>query len=159
AIPEFWWYPMRRGTTRVETEAFLKRRMDAWAAHGFDLWAAVLRDSGALIGWAGLSEPTFLPEILPAVEVGWRFDPAYWGRGLATEAGDAGLRFGFEKLGLDRIVSVFEPENVKSGRVMERLGMVLDRDTTHPLTHVPVRVMAISRAAWRDRSGGRGRQG
>ncbi|MCU1429997.1 MAG: hypothetical protein JWL83_3997, partial [Actinomycetia bacterium] len=42
AIPEFWWYPMRRGTTRVETEAFLKRRMDAWAAHGFDLWAAVL---------------------------------------------------------------------------------------------------------------------
>jgi RimJ/RimL family protein N-acetyltransferase len=80
--------------------------------------------------------------------VGWRFDPAVWGRGLATEAGAAGLRFGFEHLGLDRIVSVYEPENVKSGRVMERLGLTFDRDTTHPASGVPVRVMAIRRDEW-----------
>jgi RimJ/RimL family protein N-acetyltransferase len=148
AIPEFWWYPLQRGQTRKEAEAFLARHLDRWPARGFDLWAAVLRDTGALVGWAGLSEPDFLPEIMPAVEVGWRFDPAVWGRGIATEAGTAGLRHGFETLGLDRIVSVYEPDNVASGRVMQRLGMTFDRDTTHPRLGVPVRVMAITREAW-----------
>jgi RimJ/RimL family protein N-acetyltransferase len=148
AIPEFWWYPLQRGQTRAETEAFLARRLNGWRDNGYDIWAAVLRETGALVGWAGLSEPTFLPEILPAVEVGWRFDPAVWGRGLATEAGAAGLRFGFETLGLDRIVSVYEPANVRSGRVMERLGVTFDRDTIHPGNGVPVRVMAITREAW-----------
>jgi RimJ/RimL family protein N-acetyltransferase len=151
AIPEFWWYPLQRGQTRDETEEFLTRRLTGWATRGFDLWAAVLRETGVMVGWAGLSEPTFLPEIMPAVEVGWRFDPAVWGRGLATEAGGAGLRFGFETLGLDRIVSAYEPDNVASGRVMTRLGMTLDRDTTHPRLQVPVRVMAITRAAWHGR--------
>jgi RimJ/RimL family protein N-acetyltransferase len=148
AIPEFWWYPLQRGQTREETEEFLARHRAGWDNAGFDVWAAVLRETGALVGWTGLSQPLFLPEILPAVEVGWRFDPAVWGRGLATEAGNAGLRFGFETLGLDRIVSVYEPDNVKSGRVMERLGMTFDRDTTHPRMGVPVRVMAITRTAW-----------
>ncbi len=153
AIPEFWWYPLRRGATRIETEAFLQRRIEGWEANSFDLWAAIVRDTGALAGWAGLSEPTFLPEIMPAVEVGWRFDPAYWGRGYATEAGAAGLRFAFETLGLDRIVSIYEPENVKSGRVMERLGLTLDRETIHPTMQVPVRVMAITRREWERRTG------
>jgi RimJ/RimL family protein N-acetyltransferase len=148
AIPEFWWYPLRRAQTREETERFLDARLAGWRDNGFDLWAAFALGTGALVGWAGLNIPTFLPEILPAVEVGWRFDPAVWGRGLATEAGAAGLRFGFEGLGLDRIVSVYEPENVKSGRVMERLGLRFDRDTTHPASGVPVRVMAINRDEW-----------
>jgi RimJ/RimL family protein N-acetyltransferase len=148
ADERFWWYPLRRGQTRAETEEFLARRVAGWDGKGFDLWAVVLRDEQRLVGWAGLSEPTFLPEIMPAVEVGWRLDPGVWGRGLATEAGVAGLRFGFEQLGLDRIVSVFEPDNVRSGRVMERLGMTKDRDTIHPASRVPVRVMAVSRETW-----------
>jgi RimJ/RimL family protein N-acetyltransferase len=155
AIPEFWWFPLRRGQTAEETRDFLARRRQRWAEQGFDLWAAVLRETGDLVGWAGLTVPDFLPEIMPAVEVGWRFDPAVWGRGLATEAGAAGLRFGFEELGLDRIVSAYEPENVASGRVMERLGLELDRDTTHPTRDVPVRVMRITREQWDAREQGR----
>jgi RimJ/RimL family protein N-acetyltransferase len=154
AIPEFWWYPLRRAQTREETAAFIERQIASRAERGFSLWAAERidgegSDAARLIGWIGLSIPTFLPEILPAVEVGWRLDPAVWGRGLASEGGAASLRYGFEVLGLDRIVSVYEPENEASGRVMGRLGLTFDRDTLHPATGVPVRVLAISRTAWK----------
>ncbi len=148
AIPEFWFYPLRRGQTRDETAAFLDHQIAARAERGFGLWAADLRDDGRLAGWIGLSVPTFLPEILPAVEVGWRLDPAVWGRGLATEGGAASLRYGFEVLGLDRIVSIYEPENEASGRVMQRLGLTFDRDTVHPTRGIAARVLAIARDEW-----------
>ncbi len=71
--------------------------------------------------------PMFLPEILPAVEVGWRFDPAYWGQGYASEGANAALREGFTTLGLDEITSVPQVGNPRSSDVCERLGMTLDR--------------------------------
>jgi RimJ/RimL family protein N-acetyltransferase len=148
AAREVWEHPLQRGLTRDETAAFLGRRAAGWAERGFDLWAAVERASGALMGFVGLSVPDFLPEILPAVEVGWRLHPRHWGHGYATEGGDASLRFGFEKLRLERIVSVFEPANVASGAVMARLGMTVERDTVHPAHGVPVRVCAITRDEW-----------
>ena len=148
AAREVWAYPYRRGLTPEETGAFLEHRARGWSERGFDLWAAVERASDALMGFIGLSVPEHLPEILPAVEVGWRLHPRFWGRGYATEGGDAALRFGFEVLGLDRIVSAYEPENVASGAVMARLGMTVDRDTVHPGRGVPVRVCAITREEW-----------
>ncbi len=60
--------------------------------------------------------------MLPSVEVGWRLGSAARGRGLATEAGAAAVRYGFTDGGLNRIVSIYEPENVPSGKVMEHLG-------------------------------------
>jgi len=89
------------------------------AEHGFSVWAAVLLATGETIGGAGLH----LLEGGPEVEVGWRFARAHWGRGYATEAGRAALGFGFEALGLDRIVAVTHTENRASIRVMEKLGM------------------------------------
>ena len=73
----------------------------------------------------GTRRPAFLPQILPAVEVGWRLTEPFRGRGLATEAGAAALEYGFGPAGLNRIVSIYEPENVASGRVMEHLGFAL----------------------------------
>lgn len=77
-----------------------------------------------------------------------RLDPGYWGSGLATEGGRAALEAGFGLLGLDEIVSIYEPENAASGRVMEHLGMALDRDTTRPTLGVPLRVYRICRGTW-----------
>jgi RimJ/RimL family protein N-acetyltransferase len=85
---------------------------------------------------------------MPSVEVGWRLDPDYWGRGLATEGGRAALRFGFDVVGLDEIVSIYEPENVASGRVMEHIGMRHDRNTTHPALGIDLRVYKILKADW-----------
>ncbi|MFF8913328.1 GNAT family N-acetyltransferase [Streptomyces sp. NPDC015032] len=59
-----------------------------------------------MAGFTGLSVPDFMPELLPAVEVGWRLGRAHWGQGLATEAAAAAVRFGFEDCGVDRVVSI-----------------------------------------------------
>jgi RimJ/RimL family protein N-acetyltransferase len=148
AKPEVWWYPDRRGRSAQETGSFLDRRLDLWERRGWSHWAVVHREDRRLIGYLGLEPPTFLPEVMPAVEVGWRLDPDYWGRGLATEGGRAALGFGFDFLGLEEIVSVYEPDNVASGRVMEHLGMRPDRDTVHPTLGVPLRVYKLLRPDW-----------
>lgn len=63
---------------------------------------------------------------MPAVEVGWRLSPQYWGSGYATEASREAMRFGFEVAGLEQIVSFTVPANRRSCRVMERIGMTHD---------------------------------
>ncbi len=128
AEASFWWYPLRRGMTAEETAAFLERVISRYDDDGFGLEAVIERSTGELVGWAGLAVPHFLPEVLPSVVVGWRLAPGARGRGLATEAGAAAVRYGFTDGGLDRIVSIYEPENVPSGQVMVRLGF------THFLT-------------------------
>ena len=147
--PEVWWFPFQRGLTAEETEGFLHRKLSEWDSRGWSQWAAVTKENPALIGFVGLAPPDFLPEVMPTVEVGWRIDPDYWGRGLATEGGRAALDFGFNVLGLKEIVSICEPANVASWRVMERLGMVHDHDTKHPALGVPLRVFKLARHQWR----------
>ncbi len=149
----FWWYPRRRGMTEEETAEFLTRMQERYESDGFGIEALIDRDSGAMIGWAGLAVPHFLPEILPAVEVGWRLSGPFRGRGLATEAGTAALEFGFTSGGLSRIVSIYEPENVASGRVMERLGFVPWRTTTGPRGE-EVAVTELTRERWESRTHG-----
>lgn len=122
AEESFWWYPLRGGMSKDETARFLDRVTARYESDGFGIEALLERETGTMIGWAGLAVPHFLPEVLPAVEVGWRLAGAYRGRGLATEAGAAAVDFGFTRGGLTRLVSIYEPENVPSGRVMERLG-------------------------------------
>ena len=148
AKPEVWWFPFQRGWTADETEAFLWHKLDEWESRGWSQWAVIEKGSDALIGFLGLCPPGFLPEVMPTVEVGWRLDPDYWGRGLATEGGRAALDAGFTILGLDEIVSIYEPENLASGRVMQHLGMVHDRDTTHPARGLRLRVFKIRRDQW-----------
>lgn len=151
ARPEVWRYPLGRGFTREETRAFLERQLGYRAAGEPFVRAAVLRETGKLIGYVGLSVPHWLPEALPAVEIGWRLDPDHWGRGLATEGARAALSQGFEQLGLDEIIAIYQPENVASGRVMERLGMRFARDTVDPVRGVALRVYSLSREEWAQR--------
>ncbi len=91
---------------------------------GYGRWACVLRDTQAVIGFCGLK---YLPD-LDEVDVGYRFLPEYWGRGLATEACIASLDFGFNTLRLDQIIAMVIPENAASIRVLEKSGMQFDDD-------------------------------
>jgi RimJ/RimL family protein N-acetyltransferase len=127
-----WHYPHRRGLTGEETAAFLDQQIRHWDTLGFGLWLAVERTTGRTIGCLGLSVPTFLPEILPAVEVGRRLDPAVWGRGYATEGARAALEQAFATLGLDQVCSLIQVGNRPSIRVAERLGMRLAREVRAP---------------------------
>ncbi|HET7720186.1 MAG TPA: GNAT family N-acetyltransferase [Acidimicrobiales bacterium] len=148
AEPAFWRYPFGRGFTRVETEQFLERQFEHWATHGFGSWAAELKDGHRLIGYIGLAVPTWLPQVMPAVEVGWRLHPDHWGRGLATEGGRASVRHGFDELGLDRIIAIVQPKNVASRRVIAKLGMVAVSTTRDAAREVDLEVHEISGATW-----------
>ena len=129
---EVWEFPHGRGFTFEETETFIANQRAHWEACNFGLWVAVERSTDRAIGYVGLAVPMFLPEILPAVEVGWRFDPDVWGRGYASEAARAGLHQAFTTLGLPEVCSVPQVENTASVRVAERIGMRRDRVATIP---------------------------
>ena len=105
-----------------------------WDQDGFGLWAIEVVADGRLIGFTGLSRPSFDAHFMPAVEVGWRLARDAWGHGYATEAAQAAVAFGFERLGLAEIVSFTVSANVRSRAVMERLGMRRDPadDFEHP---------------------------
>ncbi len=129
---DVWKFPYGRGFTRDETAAFLKTQLAEWDSCGFGCWLAVERDRDRVIGYVGLSVPDFLPEILPAVEVGWRFDPAVWGSGYASEGARAALAEAFTTLGLNEVCSVPQLGNAASSRVCERIGMRFEREVVIP---------------------------
>jgi RimJ/RimL family protein N-acetyltransferase len=135
------------GTTRSreETAAGLARARQEWDERGFSMFAVDVRDSGQFIGWVALSEPAFLPEVLPAVEIGWRLGRQYWGRGYATEAARVALQFGFSACRLERIISIRHIANEASKRVMDKLGIKFDHETVVPATRQPVAVHVKTR--------------
>jgi RimJ/RimL family protein N-acetyltransferase len=102
-----------------ETRGQLERFRAHWRKHGFGLWALEDRETGAFLGRTGVSYHAVWPD---DPEVGWFLDPKVWGRGLATEAGGASIRYGFETVKAPRLVSICIPENRASRRVMEKLG-------------------------------------
>jgi len=119
---------------RAQVGAMIGRIQAHFAREGFGLWAVEVPGVAPFIGFCGLSRPTFMP----VVEVGWRLARAHWGHGYATEGARAALAWGFANLELDEIVSFTVPANVRSQRVMERIGMHRDpaADFEHPLMPV-----------------------
>jgi RimJ/RimL family protein N-acetyltransferase len=93
-----------------------------WDEHGFGLLAVDWRETGETIGRAG---PSFHRAWPGDPEIGWALDPAWWGRGIATEAGAACVAWTFGELGFARAVSIAVEENVASRRVMAKLGFAL----------------------------------
>jgi RimJ/RimL family protein N-acetyltransferase len=138
---------IRDGSTqdREQTAASLEKLSAAWAEQGFGLFAVEVRATGVLAGWAGLAVPTFLPEVMPAVEIGWRLGRPFWGYGYATEAARAALRFGFVERDLHRIIRIRHVDNARSGRVMEKLGLRFDRRASDPVNERQLDVFALSR--------------
>jgi RimJ/RimL family protein N-acetyltransferase len=117
--------------SRREGERALERTMAHWDEHGFGQWAVEEKSTGKLIGRAGPSFHRLWPE---DPEIGWLIDTPWQGRGLATEAGGASLRFVFETLALPRAVSICTEENAPSRRVMEKLGFELLQELDDPET-------------------------
>ncbi len=101
----------------------IKTRIIDYKNYGFGRWAAILKSGQQFVGWAGLA---YLPEF-DEIDLGYRFLPEYWGLGLATEASQAILKYGFNKLHLSRIIAIAMKENKASIRVMEKVGMEFDK--------------------------------
>ena len=126
-----------RPLTREESDALIDRTEASFDELGYGLWAVERRSDGRLLGFTGLWRHTFEAPFTPAVEIGWRFATEAWGQGYATEAAQAALRFGFETVGLDTILSWTSVLNTPSIRVMERLGMTHDPDEDFDHPRVP----------------------
>ncbi len=120
--------------TAEASDALLDRAQEHFSRHGFGPFAVELIETSAFIGFVGLSVPAFDAQFMPAVEIGWRLAFEHWGKGLATEGARAALGFGFNDLGLEQVVSFTAPANLRSRRVMEKLGMTHDPrdDFDHP---------------------------
>jgi len=89
-----------------------------WTLRGYGIWAVEESASGTFIGRIGL----YFPEGWPDRELGWALARQHWGRGFATEACTAALRYAFDTLGWDYVISLISPDNVRSAALARRLG-------------------------------------
>ena len=120
--------------TADQTYAAMDRIEAHHQHHGFGLLAAELRITGKFIGYIGLAVPAFETAFTPCVEIGWRLAAEHWGHGYATEGAQALMHHAFTMLALDEVVSFTVPANLRSRRVMEKLGMTRNpaEDFDHP---------------------------
>jgi RimJ/RimL family protein N-acetyltransferase len=143
--------------TAKKSHALADRIEAHFREHGFGLCAVELRRDGTFIGFIGLNVPSFDASFTPCVEIGWRLAADCWGQGLATEGALGIVRYGFETLGLDELVSFTVPANARSRRVMEKLAMTYDPadDFNHPRLPVghPLRRHVLYRLNRSARSG------
>lgn len=93
--------------------------LDDYQRYGYGRWATIYKPENRVIGFAGLK---YIPEF-DETDIGFRFLPAYWGQGLATEASIEIIKYGFEKLNLNRIVGIAVAENIGSCKVLEKIGL------------------------------------
>ena len=120
--------------TPAESDALITRIHLHFEQHNHGPYAVQLNETGTFIGYIGLYTPTFEAHFTPAIEIAWRLSADHWGRGLATEGARAVLHHAFHTLQLPSLVSFTVPANLRSRRVMEKLGMTHDpsEDFDHP---------------------------
>jgi RimJ/RimL family protein N-acetyltransferase len=115
------YFPPTDPPSRDRVQRMILGLLRHWDERGYGLWAVESRPNGELMGRCGLQ---YLAE-LDEVEVDFILGRAFWGQGFGTEAARASVRYGFEELGLDRVVGIAHVENRASQRVLEKLGMNL----------------------------------
>ncbi len=132
-VMEFFSHPL----SRAESDGMIDRIMANMRRRGWGLWAVERKDETRFAGFIGLSEPRFHAHFTPCVEVGWRLSIDAWGRGFATEGARAVLDYALGSLGLKEVVSFTTERNLRSRRVMEKLGMERDLAGNFPHPSLP----------------------
>lgn len=119
----FRYFPNQASWPEEKVQKYIVHHQIHWREHGYGHWAMTLRETGRVIGWNGLE---YLPDT-NETEIGYVVSTAYWGRGFATEAGQAIINFGLNTARLEEIIGLTHPENVASQRVLEKCGLVFTR--------------------------------
>jgi RimJ/RimL family protein N-acetyltransferase len=118
--------------TREESAASMDRARARIEEHGWGWWAVEV--DGVFAGFTGLAEPRFTAHFTPCVEIGWRLRREFWGQGIAFEAAQQAMKYAFSELKLSELVSFTAAVNLRSRKLMERLGFSHEAvdDFDHP---------------------------
>jgi RimJ/RimL family protein N-acetyltransferase len=135
--------------SRADSWRSLASSIGHWTLRGYGTWAVERKDDHAFIGRVGMINP----EGWPALEVGWTLGQPYWGKGYATEAASAAMRYAFLTQPVDRIISCIDPENAPSQQVAMRIGETKGERRALSVggKDYPVDIWAISRTDWQKR--------
>lgn len=124
------YFPSKR--TAAQTKEFYEKIIGEFSEYGYGLYAAEEKHSGEFIGFIGFHHAHMDVSFCPCLEIGWRLDKRYWGKGYATEGAKACLKHGFEKLDFDKIYSFTAILNKPSQRVMQKIRMKFEQYFEHP---------------------------
>jgi RimJ/RimL family protein N-acetyltransferase len=118
--------------SRSESDAFVRKVSGLIESRGWGFWALEEKATSEFIGFTGIHVPIAELPFSPCVEIGWRLRHSSWAKGFAFEAAEKVLGFSFQNLGLDEIVSYTSVGNLRSRKVMERIGMKMNGEFDHP---------------------------
>ena len=129
SIPEIVRYTQNKPFASVEEARALLHAapFHDYATHGYGRFACVWKATGEVIGFSGVK---YVPEFADT-ELGYRFLPEYWGRGLATEAGQASIDYARSTVGLTRLIALVHPDNTASARVVTKLGFAVEKQVRY----------------------------
>jgi len=118
--------------TQNETAEFIERLQNHYEKYGYTYFATEILKTGELIGFIGLAYQVYKTNFTPATDIGWRLKKSSWGNGYATEGAKRCLDYGFRKLNLNKIISIFTKNNTKSENIMKKTGMEKIGEFNHP---------------------------
>ncbi len=118
--------------TEEESNQFVDRIEKGIETKGYGLWAVERKDTEQFIGFIGFNDTEFESDFCPCVEIGWRLTRSAWGKGLATEGARMCLEYGFNQFEFPEVYSFTAKANVRSERVMEKIGMRKVKEFSHP---------------------------
>lgn len=131
-----------------ESVDYILSNRRSYSQHGFGRWVVERKSDHAWLGLAGLIEDPYDHFI----DLGYRFYPEYWGKGIATESVEAVLNYGFAALDIKEVEARVAPENVSSVRVLEKIGMQFFKKTT--CMGIPALAYKLNREAFLRRNQG-----
>jgi RimJ/RimL family protein N-acetyltransferase len=129
SLPEVMQFSLTGALSFDMSIAKMQSFIDSYQEYGYGKWAVIYRQTGQLIGYCGIGVEQIDGTI--ENELGYRFDPQFWGQGLATEAASACLKYAFSTLHLEYLLGIVEPENVASVRVLEKIGMIFIKESLY----------------------------
>lgn len=119
--------------TKQQTIEFVERMRQQFLSKGFCYFAVDKLENSEFIGFIGLSEQTYSADFTPCIDIGWRIKSSEWNNGLATEGAERCLNYGLNELKIEKIYSIAPKVNIKSERVMTKIGMQKLYEFEHPL--------------------------